>query len=202
MYEKVWKRGLDVVLAVILLPFLGVLLLAVGVAVFFDDKGSVFYLADRLGKDGKIFKMCKFRSMRVNAPDIRNADGTTFNSENDGRVTRTGRILRKTSLDEVPQIINILKGDMSFVGPRPDLPDMEGMYSERNWKKLKVLPGITGYSQAYYRNSSTLEQRFAGDVYYAEHISFFLDLKIVIKTLQTVLSQKNVFRNKGEKDAD
>lgn len=202
MYEKVWKRGWDVMLAAALLPFFGILWLAAGAAVFVEDRGPVFYLADRLGKDGRIFKMYKFRSMRVDAPDIRNADGTTFNSEHDGRVTRTGRILRKTSLDEIPQVINILKGEMSFVGPRPDLPDMQGLYSERDRKKLRVLPGITGYSQAYYRNSSTLEQRFAGDVYYAEHVSLFLDLKIMVKTLQTVWSQKNVFRNKGEEDAD
>lgn len=198
MYRKLGKRLFDILFAIILLPFLGVLVLMVGVAILIDDHGTAFYVADRLGKDGKIFKMYKFRSMKINAPDLRNDDGTTFNSENDIRVTRVGKFLRKTSLDEIPQILNILIGDMSFIGPRPDLPDTIYIYSKEDKKKLSVLPGITGYSQAYYRNSSTLKQRFEGDVYYAEHVSFLLDFKIIIKTIQMVFLQKNIYRNKGD----
>jgi len=201
MYRKVWKRFFDILGALILLPFFLILLLVISLLILFDDHGPVFYVADRLGKNGKIFKMYKFRSMKVNAPDLRNADGSTFNSQVDSRVTKVGKFLRKTSIDEVPQILNILKGDMSFIGPRPDLPDAVNIYSEQDRIKLNVVPGVTGYSQAYYRNSSTLEQRFAGDVYYAEHVSILLDIKIIFKSIQTVLSQKNVYRNEGESNA-
>ena len=134
--------------------------------------------------------------MKVNAPDIRNEDGTTYNSEDDPRVTRIGRFLRKTSLDETPQLLNVLIGNMSFIGPRPDLPNAEKeIYRPGDEIKLTVNPGITGYSQAYYRNSSTLDQRFDGDVYYAKNISFLLDLKILLKTIKTVFTHENVYRN-------
>ena len=199
MYVKVWKRFLDILISLLVFPFFVILYVIVGAAILCDDHGPIFYKADRLGKGGRIFKMYKFRSMKVNAPDLRNADGTTFNSRNDSRVTRVGQVLRRTSIDEVPQIINVIKGDMSFVGPRPDLPDAMNIYSEKDKNKLKVLPGITGYSQAYYRNASTLEQRFAGDSYYADHLSFIMDAKIIVKSFHTVLTRKNVYRN-GEED--
>lgn len=125
-----------------------------------EDKGSIFYVAQRLGKNGKTYNMYKFRSMKVNAPDLRNEDGTTYNSEDDPRVTRVGKILRKTSLDETPQLLNVLIGNMSFIGPRPDLPGADReVYRKGDEVKLEVNPGLTGYSQAYYRNSSTLDQR-------------------------------------------
>ncbi len=182
----------------VLLPFLFLVFLVVAPCILADDFGPVCYSAYRLGKNGKKFRMYKFRSMKVHAPDIRNEDGTTFNSQTDPRVTRVGKFLRKTSIDEVPQILNVLKGDMSWVGPRPDLPDAVKLYTKKTREKLKVRPGVTGYSQAYYRNASTLEQRFAKDVYYARHVSLGLDLRILCRTIQTVVSQKNVYRNKGE----
>lgn len=202
MYVKVWKRVLDILISLFVFPLFAILYVIVGVAILCDDHGPIFYKAGRLGKGGRIFKMYKFRSMKVNAPDLRNADGTTFNSRSDDRVTRVGRILRSTSIDEVPQILNILKGDMSVVGPRPDPPDIIALYHGKVKKKLQVLPGITGYSQAYYRNSSTLEQRFNGDVYYVEHMSLWLDIKIMFKTVLTVLSHENVYRNEGPADGD
>lgn len=196
MYSKYIKRILDFLLSLIGLPFFALIFLVVAPMIVLEDRGPVFYTAPRLGRDFKIFKMYKFRSMKVNAPDIRNEDGTTFNSENDPRVTKVGRILRKTSLDETPQLLNVLKGNMSFVGPRPDLPGADKeVYREGDEKKLKVNPGITGYSQACYRNSSTLDQRLDGDVYYAENVSFLLDVKIIFKTLGTVLTHKNIYRN-------
>ena len=134
--------------------------------------------------------------MKVNAPDLRNEDGTTYNSENDPRVTKIGRFLRKTSLDEIPQILNIIKGDMSWIGPRPDLMEATEKMTDKQKGKLKVLPGITGYSQVYYRNTSSLEQRFNSDLYYAEHISFFFDIKLIFMTFWTVIRRKNVYRNK------
>lgn len=195
MYKNIIKRLLDILISLLILPFFGVLLLVVAPLIFLEDKGPVFYNAERLGKKGKIFKMFKFRSMYVNSPDIRNEDGTTFNAEKDRRITKTGKIIRKTSIDEVPQILNVLKGDMSLVGPRPDLPDAICLYNVESKLKLDVRPGITGYSQAYYRNSSTLEQRFKGDVFYVNNLSFSLDIKIVAKTIQTVLLKENVYRN-------
>lgn len=166
--------------------------------IYFTDKGPVFYKGERLGKKGKVFRMHKFRSMRVNAPDVRNSDGTTFNSEVDSRVTKIGKFIRKTSIDELPQLIDVFIGKMSFIGPRPDLPDSLSLYNETIKKKLNVRPGITGYSQAVYRNTSTLEQRFSGDVYYAENYSFFLDVKIIFMTAFSVLRRKNVYRNNGD----
>lgn len=197
MYKKYIKRLLDILFSIIGLPFFGVLFIVITPLILLDDDGGpIFYIANRLGKDGKLFRMYKFKNMKNDAPDIRNADGTTYNSEDDPRVTKIGKMLRKTSLDETPQILNVLKGDMSFVGPRPDPSDsMEKLYRPGDEIKLTVRPGITGYSQAYYRNSSTLDQRFDGDVYYARNVSFLLDLKILFKTVQTVLSHKNVYRN-------
>lgn len=195
MYAKYIKRILDIACATLLFPFFCLLFLIIAPAILIDDFGPVFYNAERIGKGGKVFHMYKFRSMKVNAPDLRNEDGTTYNSEEDNRVTRVGKFIRKTSLDEIPQILNILKGDMSFIGPRPDLPDMKKWYMGKRKKKLDVLPGITGYSQAYYRNSSTLEERFNGDVYYACNVSFTLDVKILFRTIRMVIGQSNVYRN-------
>lgn len=195
-YNQVVKRGIDVGLSVIGLPIFGVIYLVVAPQIYLEDKGPVFYNAPRLGKDGKVFKMYKFRSMKVSAPDIRNEDGTTFNSEDDPRVTKIGKILRKTSLDETPQLLNVLKGDMSWIGPRPDPPEAkEKLYWPGVERKLRVLPGITGYSQAVYRNSSTLKQRFSGDVKYANNVSFGMDVWILMKTVSVVFAHKNVYRN-------
>lgn len=195
MYRRFVKRLLDIVGSLLLLPILVLVFLVITPLILVSDPGPILYNGERLGKNGKTFKMHKFRTMKVNAPDIRNSDGTTYNAENDNRLIKCGNFLRKTSIDELPQIINVLKGDMSFVGPRPDLPDAIGLYDSKVKRKLKVLPGITGYSQAYYRNASTLEQRFDGDVYYADNISFLLDIKILIKTVEMVLLRKNVNRN-------
>ena len=196
MYKRYIKRLLGFAISIIGLPFFGLIYIIVAPLIIREDNGPVFYNAPRLGRNGTIYKMYKFRSMKVNSPDIKNEDGTTFNSENDPRVTKIGRMLRKTSLDETPQLLNVLKGDMSFIGPRPDLPgDDKKLYRPGDEVKLTVNPGITGYSQAYYRNSSTLDQRFDGDVYYAKNISFLLDLKILFKTIKTVLTHENVYRN-------
>ena len=196
MYRNFFKRPLGFILAIIGLPFFVLIFMIVAPLIYLEDKGPIFYNAPRLGKNGKIFKMFKFRSMKVNSPDIRNSDGTTYNAEDDPRVTKIGHFLRETSLDETPQLLNVLIGNMSFIGPRPDLPDAEReIYRSGDIEKLKVNPGITGYSQAYYRNSSTIAQRLDGDVYYAKNVSFLLDLKILIRTIKIVLIHKNVYRN-------
>lgn len=193
MYRKYFKRIFDFILAVIALPFWFILLTIIGPIIYIQDKGPIFYNASRLGRDGRIFKMYKFRSMKVNAPDLRNEDGSTFNSEDDPRLTKIGKFIRKTSLDETPQLLNIVKGDMSFIGPRPDLPEAFEIYSSLEKMKLLVRPGITGYNQAFFRNSVTSENKFKNDVYYVENISFLLDLKIFLKTIYAVVLRKNIF---------
>ena len=143
MYKYLIKRFLDIILAIILLPFLFAIVILIGPLIYLEDGGSVFYVSKRLGKRGKIFEMYKFRTMKENSKDIRNADGSTFNSIDDPRVTKIGRILRRTSIDELPQIINVLRGEMSFIGPRPDLPEHIMLYTKEEKRKLKVKPGIT-----------------------------------------------------------
>lgn len=195
MYKKIIKRILDLLIGLIALPFVILITIIVAPMIYLNDKGPVFFNALRLGKDGKPFKMFKFRSMKVNAPDIRNKDGSTYNGDDDPRVTNIGRMMRKTSIDEIPQFLNVLLGNMSFIGPRPDPLDDMKIYTEDQKKKLSVRPGITGYNQAYYRNSVEQDEKFEHDVYYAENVSFLLDVKIFIKTISTVLLQDNVYND-------
>lgn len=202
MYKLFFKRVFDLILAIIALPFWLIILLIIGPIIYLQDNGSIFYNAPRLGKDGKIFKMYKFRSMHVNAPDIRNEDGSTFNAADDPRLTKIGRFIRKTSLDETPQLLNVLKGDMSIIGPRPDVPDALNIFMGNEHRKLEVLPGITGYSQAYYRNAVPLHERFKQDIYYVDNMSFVFDVKIFLKTISTVFFHKDIYRNKHLKDGD
>jgi len=149
MYARYFKRLCDILGALALLPLVGLVWVFAAPIIYLIDRGPVLYVAPRAGRGGKPFRMLKFRSMRVNAPDIRNPDGSTFNSDADPRVTWIGRLLRKTSLDELPQILNVLKGDMSFVGPRPMLTGRpREQYDAVRLKRTSVRPGITGYSQA------------------------------------------------------
>ena len=159
MYKSFFKRVIDVSISILMLPVFFIILIVIGPIIYFQDKGSIFYNAPRLGKNGEVFKMYKFRSMKINAQDLRNPDGSTFNSEDDPRLTKIGKFIRKTSLDEVPQLINILLGDMSLIGPRPDLPEHIELYTEDEKKKLDVRPGVTGYNQAYFRNSISWKDR-------------------------------------------
>lgn len=192
LYPGVLKRALDVVLSLLVLPFFGLLCLALVPAIRLADGGPALYVARRLGKNGRTFRMYKFRSMKPNAPDVRNPDGSTYSGEDDPRLTRLGRVLRKTSLDELPQLLNVLKGDMSVIGPRPDLPQQIQYYQPADHEKLTVRPGLTGYSQAYYRNAIPWEKRLELDVYYARNLSFLLDCRIFFKTVQTVLMRRGI----------
>ncbi|MDO4943537.1 MAG: sugar transferase [Lachnospiraceae bacterium] len=126
---------------------------------------------------------------------IRNSDGTTYNSEKDPRLTTIGAFIRKTSLDELPQFLNVLLGDMSFIGPRPSPMGNEATYTEFVKKKFLVRPGITGYNQALKRNSASLDERYKNDVFYAENVTFFFDVKIIFMTINTVLFRKNIYHN-------
>ena len=195
MYINFVKRFIDIIIGLLAFPFVLILIIIMGPIIYFNDKGPIFYNAERLGLNGKPFKMFKFRSMFVNAPDIRNEDGSTYNGDDDPRVTKVGRFMRKTSLDEIPQFLNVLLGDMSLIGPRPDPLDDMNIYTEHQKKKLIVRSGITGYNQAYYRNSVEQNEKFEHDVYYAENVSFLLDLKIFFKTIATVLSHDSVYND-------
>ena len=188
------KRVFDIVCSVILMIPIGIV---IGISCIFikaEDRGSVFYMAERTGRFGKPFKMYKLRSMKENAPDIRLADGSTYNGEDDPRVTKFGRFARKTSIDELPQAINILKGDMSFIGPRPDTPMYLDKYTDEERIVLTVRPGITGYNQAINRNSVLTKEKLKNDIYYVNHLSLWFDIKIVFMTIATVLGRKNINR--------
>lgn len=195
MYRKHVKRYLDFFIALIGLPFFVIIFIIVAPLIVVDDGFPVFYTADRIGKDGKLFRMFKFRSMKNNAPDIRMEDGSTFNAEDDPRATKVGRILRKISVDEVPQFLNVLKGDMSLIGPRPFIP-ADGWRNNKDKDfndRLRVRPGITGYTQAYYRNSISQSEKIHFDAEYAKNVTFSLDMKILLKTIISVLKRENIY---------
>ncbi len=192
MYKHFIKRLLDIIVGILVLPFVLFIILIIAPFIWIEDKGPIFYAGKRIGYNGKPFGMLKFRSMKVNAPDIRLEDGSTYNGDDDPRVTRIGKFLRKTSLDEIPQFLNVLVGQMSLIGIRPDPLDWLEKYNEHERVILTVKPGITGYNQAYYRNSADGELKLKNDVYYAEHISFWLDVKIFFKTIKTVLLRENI----------
>lgn len=202
MYSKYVKRALDLILSLIVLPLVLVACIIFGLLIWLEDQGNIFYLAKRRGLNGSIFNMYKLRSMKMNAPDIRNVDNSTFNSEDDPRVTKIGRFLRKTSIDELPQVFNILKGDMSWIGPRPVTTDKPLKdYDRKRIERLKVKPGITGYSQAYFRNNISQEEKLKLDAVYAKHVTFLGDFIIILKTIGTVLGRRNIYTNSTATDS-
>ena len=195
MYKYFFKRLFDIIGALILLPFVLLEIIVLAPIIWLTDKGPVFYNAIRATKGYKPFKMFKLRSMFVNSPDLKNPDGSTFNSDNDPRVTPVGRFLRKTSLDEFPQFLNILLGHMSFVGPRPKIWHAEKVLEEMDENRKKsfsVKPGVTGYAQAYFRNSITQDEKFKWDAYYADNMTFWMDVKIIWQTVISVIARKNI----------
>lgn len=196
MYKNYIKRLFDLIIGIIAFPFVLIAIIIMSPIIYFDDRGPIFYNAPRIGYKGKVFKMYKFRSMKVNSPNIVNADGSTYNGENDPRVTRIGRIMRKLSIDEIPQFLNIMNGTMSLIGPRAHLTTHYKGYEyldEDHKKRLEVRPGITGYNQAYFRNSVDSAQKIKNDVYYVENLTFIMDVKVFFKTIESVLLRKNIF---------
>ncbi|MEY8562153.1 sugar transferase [Eggerthellaceae bacterium 3-80] len=193
MYKRFTKRLCDIIISLIALPFVLIIIAILAPFIHFEDKGPVFYNAPRVGKDGIDFKMYKLRSMRVNAPDLVMEDGSTYNGADDPRMTKVGAFMRKTSLDEMPQFLNVLLGDMSVVGPRPDLRRETELYEGNEGLKLSVKPGITGYAAVYGRNSLPWHERLALDVYYVEHVNFLLDAKVFFKTFSTVFAQEGIY---------
>lgn len=192
------KRLLDLFLCMLSLPFLCVIWIIVAIFIKLEDGGPVFYFAERIGKDCKKFYMYKFRSMKVNAPNIMNNDGSTYNAEDDPRVTKVGKFIRETSIDELPQIINVIKGEMSVIGPRASEWESLDSYLPDEMDKLKMLPGITGYTQAYYRNSITPRQKRLYDSWYVNNASLGLDIKIFFKTIVVVLKHENIYTNSSK----
>ena len=200
LYEDVVKRGTDILVSatalVVLSPVFGILALLIKR----EDGGPVFFLAPRIGRDCKKFTMLKFRGMYVGAPDIRNADGSTYNAEDDFRMTKIGRFMRETSLDELPQLVNVLKGEMSLVGPRPGTWDMLDTYTGWELDKMKARPGITGYTQAYFRNGIDSRSRRVYDAWYANHVSMTLDFGILARTVRTVLHKEHVYSDDRKRE--
>ncbi|MFD1064411.1 sugar transferase [Oceanobacillus locisalsi] len=192
MYNKTFKRMLDLILALVLTVPLGIIGVIVAIAIKLDSKGSVFFKQERAGKDGEVFKVYKFRTMIENAVNV-GSGLSTF--EGDPRVTRVGSLLRKTSLDEIPQLINVIKGEMSFVGPRPPVPYHPKKYEDysiNEKKRFAVRPGITGYAQVKGRNSLTWAERFVYDNEYVDKQSSWLDLKIVLLTFYKIIKSENI----------
>ncbi len=194
-YQLVVKRAIDIIACLVALPFVMLLLIPVAIAIKIEDRGPLFYSSKRIGKGFKEFGMLKFRSMKVNAPDLRNDDGSTYNSKSDPRVTKIGHFLRETSLDEIPQVFNVLAGQMSIIGPRAGDVESKDTYEEDEKDKLLIRPGITGYTQAYYRNGLGVREKRLYDAWYAHSVSFPLDVKVFFRTIRTVLTHENVYTN-------
>lgn len=194
MYKKYIKRILDFILSLLATIVLSPLFLVIAIIIKIDSRGPTFFLQERLGKDGKVFKIIKFRTMIPNAEKI--GDGLKVKTESDNRITRIGKILRKTSLDELPQLINVIKGEMSIVGPRPPVtyhPHKYEEYREEQKIRFKVRPGITGLAQVRVRNSASWDERIKIDIEYVEKISFTMDIKIVLKTVVKVFKKDNIY---------
>ena len=174
------KRTLDMLLAALALVLLSPVLLAAALAVWLESGRPVLFRQQRVGRDERTFELLKFRSMVVDAP----ARGPWFTRDGDPRITRVGRILRRTSIDELPQLLNVLKGEMSLVGPRPDVPAQKALYTADDWRlRCSVRPGITGLAQALLRSAATPRERLDLDLRYVREHSLWLDLKILGWTL-------------------
>lgn len=187
LYKIIFKRAIDVAVSGSALLVLSVPLASIAVWLHFANQGAgVFFFQERPGKNGKIFKICKFKSMT----DEKDADGNLL--PNEQRITKVGKFIRKTSIDELPQLWNVLKGDMSLIGPRPLPVRYLKLYSERQAHRHDVRPGISGWAQVNGRNNITWGQKFEYDVYYVENISFLFDVKIILKTIKNVFAQKDI----------
>ena len=190
------KRIIDIVLGTIGMIICLPIFIIIAILIKTDSKGPVFFKHTRVGKNGKVLKIYKFRTMVQNAeeliksftPEQKKEFEENFKLENDPRVTKVGRILRKTSLDELPQIINILKGEMCIIGPRPIIESELEKYGKNKNKFLSVAPGLTGYWEANGRSDVSYEERMALELYYVDHRSLWLDLKIFVKTIGSVLT--------------
>lgn len=188
MYRKVIKKLLDLILALILVILLSPLMIIIAIMIKIDSKGPVIFKQIRSGKNNKNFTLYKFRSMIYN--------NNLYDTSVEDQVTKIGRILRKTSLDELPQLFNILKGEMSFIGPRPWIVEYAKYFTKHQMRRLEVLPGITGLAQCSGRNNLGIIERIDIDVEYVENMSLFLDIYIVLKTIKSVLRKEGFSNSK------
>lgn len=186
MYKYI-KRSLDLITALFLVIILSPVMLIAAILIAVNRDGPILFKQERPGKDGKIFTVYKFRTMSTMLRDKNGNELSDFD-----RMTKIGKILRKTSIDELPQLFNIIKGEMSFIGPRPLLKEYLELYSPEQMRRHDVLPGISGWAQVNGRNTLTWDEKFAYDVYYVNHYSFKMDLKIFIKTIENVVSQDGI----------
>ena len=185
MYQHVIKRLFDFILALLLLIFAAIPMAIVAIAIKLEDGGPIIYKSKRMGKGCKVFNTYKFRSMKANREELHS------NLTHEQMVTKVGKFIRKTSLDELPQLINILKGEMSFIGPRPWIPDYYEWFTPEQKRRSDVLPGISGLAQVKGRNGISIFKKIEYDLYYVEHISFFMDIKLVIETVVQVFKKTN-----------
>ena len=187
MYKHFFKRLIDFTIALIALLCLSPVLLIVTIWLHFANKGAgVFFTQERPGKNAKVFRVIKFKTMT----DERDAEGNLLPDAQ--RLTRVGKIVRSTSLDELPQLFNVLKGDMALIGPRPLLVKYLPLYTSTQMRRHEVRPGITGWAQVNGRNAITHTKKFEYDVWYVDHLSLWLDLKIIFKTIYNVLHRKDI----------
>lgn len=194
IYRDYIKRWLDFVIALVALLCLSPILLVVTVWLHFANKGAgAYFFQERPGLHGKIFKIVKFKTMT----DERDAEGNLLPDAQ--RLTRVGRLVRSTSIDELPQLWNVLKGDMALIGPRPLLPEYLPYYTEREALRHSIRPGITGWAQVNGRNNLSWEEKLEFDAEYAEHISFTMDIHIILTTIKNVISRKDIAVIPGEK---
>ena len=187
MYKHFFKRVIDFIIVFFILLFIGPILIVITIWLHFANKGDgAFFFQKRPGKNGRIFKVVKFKSMT----DERDTDGNLL--PNELRITQIGAFIRKTSIDELPQLFNVLKGDMALIGPRPLLIDYLPLYSKEQARRHNVRPGITGWAQVNGRNAISWAKKFELDVWYVDHLSFFLDLRIVCMTIMKVLKRADI----------
>ena len=187
MYKDFWKRVIDFILSLLTLAILWPILLVITIWLHFANKGAgAFFLQERPGKNGKIFKVVKFKTMT----DERDAEGNLLPDAD--RLTNVGRFVRSTSIDELPQLINVVKGDMALIGPRPLLSQYLPLYSEEQARRHEVRPGITGWAQCHGRNAISWTEKFKLDVWYVDHCSFLTDLKVIAITIKKVLVRDGI----------
>ena len=187
MYKKFFKRWLDFVIVSCVLLVIWPVLLVITVGLHFANKGAgAFFTQERPGKDGKLFKVIKFKSMT----DERDEEGRLLPDAQ--RLTAVGRFIRSTSLDELPQLLNVLKGDMALIGPRPLLPQYLPLYSKEQARRHEVRPGITGWAQVHGRNAISWTEKFKLDVWYVDHVSLRVDLEVVFLTIKKVLKREGI----------
>uniref|UniRef100_UPI003FD79A62 sugar transferase n=1 Tax=Alloprevotella sp. TaxID=1872471 RepID=UPI003FD79A62 len=195
MYKHFFKRFFDFWIALIALICISPILLVVTIWLHFANKGAgTFFLQERPGKDAKIFKVIKFKTMT----DERDAEGNLL--PDTVRLTKVGKFVRSTSLDELPQLINVLKGDMSFIGPRPLYVNFLKLYNETQARRHEVRPGISGWAQVHGRNLCTYSKKFEYDVWYVDHISFKVDVQILFLTIANVFGRKDIGVGSGNND--